>query len=298
MNKQIDFTDCRRITGKAYNGANGKKIAVEYNGRQYMLKFPPSGKAKPMELSYTNSCISEHIASSIYNFLGVPAQETMLGTFALEKNVKVVCACLDFTSDDKQFFDFCSIKNTVLDSDSNGSGTELEDIIETIEKQQFVPPDKLLEHFWNMFIIDALLGNFDRHNGNWGFLYNAKKQQGEIAPVYDCGSCLLPQADEKIMQSLLADKDVLHARVFQFPTSAIKLNGRKINYYDFLTKTENRDCIRALRRIRDRIDRKQIEAFIDTVPYISDLQKVFYKRYIAARHDLILDSAYKGKQTT
>lgn len=40
----IDFTDCRRIFGKAYNGANGKKIAVEYNGAIYMLKFPPSAE--------------------------------------------------------------------------------------------------------------------------------------------------------------------------------------------------------------------------------------------------------------
>lgn len=32
----MDFTDC---IGKAYSGANGKKIAVEYNGKRYMLKF-------------------------------------------------------------------------------------------------------------------------------------------------------------------------------------------------------------------------------------------------------------------
>ena len=30
--------------------------------------------------------------------------------------------------------------------------------------------DELKEKFWNMFIIDCLIGNEDRHNGNWGFL--------------------------------------------------------------------------------------------------------------------------------
>lgn len=54
MTGTIDFTNCKKILGRAYNGANGKKIAVEYNGREYMLKFPPSGAAKPTELSYTN----------------------------------------------------------------------------------------------------------------------------------------------------------------------------------------------------------------------------------------------------
>ena len=190
MTKNIDFTNCPRLFDRAYNGANGKKIAVEYQGRPYMLKFPPSGDGKPTELSYTNSCISEHIASSIFNMLGVKAQETMLGTFTVNGKEKIVCACLDFTEDGKKFYDFCSIKNTVLDSDSNGSGTELSDILEAIERQQFVDPIRLKTHFWEMFAVDALLGNFDRHNGNWGFLYDPKNDRREIAPVYDCGSCL------------------------------------------------------------------------------------------------------------
>lgn len=46
MEGRIDFTGCRRVMGKAYSGANGKKIAVEYEGPQYMLKFPPSGQGK------------------------------------------------------------------------------------------------------------------------------------------------------------------------------------------------------------------------------------------------------------
>lgn len=93
-----------------------------------MLKFPPSGEAKPTELSYTNSCFSEHIAYSIFRMLGVTAQETMLGTFDVAGKTKIVCACHDFTADGKLLFDFCSIKNTILDSDSNGSGTEFCDI--------------------------------------------------------------------------------------------------------------------------------------------------------------------------
>ena len=62
-----DFTGCKRLFGNAYAGANGKKIGIEYQGEQYMLKFPPSGTAKRTELSYTNSCLSEHIASTIFN---------------------------------------------------------------------------------------------------------------------------------------------------------------------------------------------------------------------------------------
>ena len=86
----IDFTNCRIIPGRAYNGANGSKIAVSYDGEIYMLKFPPSGDRKPTELSYTNSCISEHIASSIFNMLGIPAQETILGNYTVKGKTKTV----------------------------------------------------------------------------------------------------------------------------------------------------------------------------------------------------------------
>ena len=289
----IDFTQCKRIIGKAYNGANGKKIAVEYEGQQYMLKFPPSAKEKPTELSYTNSCVSEHIASSIFNMLGIPAQETMLGIFEVNGKEKIVCACKDFTTDGKLLYDFCSIKNTVIDSEHNGSGTELYDILETIEKQQFVEPTLLLEHFWNVFIVDALLGNFDRHNGNWGFLFDTISQTSGLAPVYDCGSCLLPQADEKIMQRVLGDEDELNSRVYQFPTSVIKQNGRKIHYYDFLMEVENSECNEAIVRMVPKIKMDQINDFIDEIPYISELQKEFYKKYIGARYEKIILPVYE-----
>lgn len=288
----IDFTNCKRIIGKAYNGANGKKIAIEYEGEKFMLKFPPSGNKKPTELSYTNSSISEHIASSIFNMVGVNAQVTKLGTFNVNGKEKIVCACKDFTDRTKNLYDFCSIKNTVIDSEHNGTGTELSDVLETIEKQLFVSPKDLLEHFWNMFVVDALLGNFDRHNGNWGFLFDDETQTAEIAPVFDCGSCLLPQADEKLMKVILDNENEMNARIFQFPTSAIKLNERKINYYDFISSMENEDCNKAILRIVPNINLESINAFIDKILYVSELQKEFYKTYIMERYNKILLPTY------
>ena len=293
----IDFTNCRVIPGRAYNGANGSKIAVEYNGEMYMLKFPPSGAGKPTSLSYTNSCISEHIASSIFNLIGIRAQETILGTFTVRDKEKIVCACKDFTAGGKRLFDFCSIKNTVIDSDSNGSGTELSDIMDAIDQQQYISPTILKEHFWDMFVADALLGNFDRHNGNWGFLYDDIKGEAEIAPIYDCGSCLLSQADEKIMKDVLSNNAELYARIYQYPTSAIKLKNRKINYFDFLCGGEYQEANAALKRIVPRIDMDQIERFIDDVPGITELQKEFYKTYIKARYVLIVLTALKKIET-
>lgn len=288
-----DFTNCRRIPGKAYNGANGKKIAVEYKDEIFMLKFPPSANNKPTELSYTNSCIIEYIASHVFNMLGIKCHDTILGTFRVGGKEKIVCACKDFTANGKELFDFCSIKNTVIDSEHGGTGTELSDVLETIEKQEYINPQVLTEHFWNVFVADSLLGNFDRHNGNWGFLYDKNTDSAEIAPVFDCGSCLLPQADENTMKKVLESEIELESRIYRFPTSALKINNMKINYYEFLMNTDNEDCKAAVKRIVPKINIDEINAFIDTVPYITDMQKDFYKKYISARYDLIMEPALK-----
>lgn len=288
-----DFTNCKRLPGSAYNGANGKKIAIEYQGERYMLKFPPSGQGKRTELSYTNSCISEHIASTIFNLAGIPAQKTILGTFDVGGKTKIVCACKDFTADGSKLFDFCSIKNTVIDSEHGGTGTELEDILDTIEKQQYINPAELLEHFWNVFVVDAFLGNFDRHNGNWGFLYHDNTQTATLAPIYDCGSCLLPQADGQVMKAVLSSEDELNARIYRFPTSAIKQNDRKINYYDFLMAAENEDCNAAVIRMTPRFDMAAIDQFVDKVPFLDDMQKDFYQSYLTARYEQIIMPAYE-----
>ena len=278
---KVDFTSCARVPGRAYNGANGKKIAVSWQGACWILKFPPSAAERPNDLSYSNSCFSEHIASTVFGFLGIPVQETRLGTFT-NGRTHVVCACRDFTDDRRILHDFCSIKNSVLESDSNGTGAELKTVLETIDRQQFVDPVGLRRFFWEMFVADAFLGNFDRHNGNWGFLVDRTSGACDIAPVFDCGSCLLPQADEKVMRLVLDDEKELDARIFTFPSSMLKIDGEKINYAKILASPPD-GLKEAVERILPRIDLGRICAFIDDVPYLTDLQRTFYKRYLTAR---------------
>ena len=283
MTEAIDFTHCERLPGRAYNGANGKKIAVRYDGDVWLLKFPPSAADRPTALSYTNSCLSEHIASTIANMIGLKAQETRLGAFTNGKT-KIVCGCRDFTADGKLLYDFCSIKNTVIDSETGGTGTELEDVLETIDLQAFFDPVCLKEFFWDMFVVDAFLGNFDRHNGNWGFLVDPTTRKAEIAPAFDFGSCLLPQADDDIMRRVIEDKAERDARIYTFPASALKENGKKIGYVDFVRCHAGGLLASSLARIVPRIDLAAIGAFIDDVPLLTDLQRLFYKDYLEARY--------------
>lgn len=280
----IDFTSCPRVIGRAYNGANGKKVAVEFEGATWILKFPSPVKSQHLEFSYSNSVISEHIGSSVYRLLGIDAQETKLGLH-INGKTKVVCACKDFTIPNKRLFDFCSIKNSVIDSETGGTGTELSDVLSTIEQQNFLDPSIVLKRFWDMFVVDALLGNFDRHNGNWGFLFDDEKGTTELAPVFDCGSCLLPQADEKIMRSVLENEIELNARIYTFPGSMLKINDKKINYHDFIKSSDNCDFRAAMTRLLPRIMELDIQSLIDSIEYISELQHDFLVHYLTARRE-------------
>ena len=81
------------------------------------------------------------------------------------------------------------------------------------------------------------------------------------------------------MEQALVNEDVMNARIYQFPTSAIKLDGRKINYYDFLMSAEEPQYNAAIQSMVPKINLEQIKGFIDEVPYITELQKTFYKRF-------------------
>ena len=117
---------------------------------------------------------------------------------------------------------FASLKNTIIDSTHNGYGTELSDIIKTLDD----PAEREL-------------------------------------------------------------------RIFERPLSGIKINGQKIQYFKFISSLENKDCNQALKRILPKIDIEMICKIVDETPFISDLQKKFYKTMLRERKERILDFSYQ-----
>ena len=114
-----------------------------------------------------------------------------------------------------------------------------------------------------------------------------------ITPIYDCVSCLYPRADKEIIQRTLEDSRERDPRIFSIPLSGIKLDNQKINYFNFLSSLKYKECNEALKRIVPRIDIEKINALVDDTPYISDLQKTFYKTMLYARKKRIFDYSLK-----
>ena len=100
---------------------------------------------------------------------------------------------------------------------------------------------------------ERLVGNFDRHNGNWGFLIN-ESSKIEITPIYDCASCLYPQLTNERIEQIINDKSEMESRVFVFPSSTLKINAKKINYFEYISSLQNEDCNQSLLKMFHKIN--------------------------------------------
>lgn len=88
----------------------------------------------------------------------------------------------------------------------------------------------------------------------------------------------------------------INKRIYIFPNSALKLNNKKINYYEFINSGKVDDCNKALLRVYPKIDFRKINDIIDNTPSISDIRKDFYKTILHERYEKILTPEYQKLQ--
>lgn len=267
-----------------YTGAEKKK-SLTVSGKPYFLKFQKNSRDG---LCFNH--ISEYLGSHIFALLGITAQETHLGTY----NGEQVVAVLDFLDEGEVFVPFNAVGESSLEQNKEQYQYTYEDIITMLnDNLKLTDTAETVERFWDMFIIDAFIANFDRHGSNWGFI--KKDNQYRTAPVFDNGSCLFPQlnTDEKI-DSILSSEDEISKRIFNFPTSQVKYNGKKSSYYKIISSLDFDECNKALVRITEKLNMKRIQLLIDKTQSISDKRKKFYKTILQTRYDRILMDSYNS----
>ena len=276
----IDFTECIEELNN-YKGSEKKKTLI-YDNKKYLVKFPDPVREKNKNISYINNAFSEYVGSNVFRIVGFETQNTILGNYTYNGKEKVVCACEDFTDSDNILYEFESL--ALSTNPDKKIETELLDIIEVIESNKIIDSKKIKEKFWDMFIIDCLIGNTDRHNGNWGLLLNKKNNEVKFAPVYDCGSCLNPMLEDIEIENF-NETELKNLAINCY--SCIKENGKKINYIAYIKSKKNEECNKAICRIFEKIDIDKINKFIDEIPYMSTIRKEFYKNIIELRYDIL-----------
>ena len=284
----IDFTNAIEEFNN-YKGSEKKKTLI-YDNKKYLVKFPDPIREKNKNISYINNAFSEYIGSNIFRIAGFKTQNTLLGKYDYKGKEKIVCACEDFTDNENVLYEF---ENLALSTNPDKKiETELNDIMEVIEENKMINTEETKRKFWEMFVVDSLIGNTDRHNGNWGFLLNKTTGNIEFAPIYDCGSCLNPMLEDEEIEKM-NDTELKNLAINCY--SCIKENGKKINYMSFISQRKNEECNNAIKRLFTNIDIKEIENFIDNIECISNIRKDFYKKIINQRYNIFKNVYEKCK---
>lgn len=272
-----------------FGGSDRKKtVILAIDNRKYLLKLPDPTreKGKKEELSYINNVFSEYIGCMIAKSMGIPVQDVVLGEYTFEKTGKTVpaCACGDIRRGNEILYEIDKQElSSFMDERSSKEATfeSANDMFGILEKYG-INKKELEEFYFDVFVLDALIGNTDRHNGNWGFLM-APDSPARIAPMYDCGSSLLPVNSDNTLKKMNIQNVALGTY------SAIRdENLRRINYHEIFTKAENEQVNKALKRVFPKINMNTIYSIIDSTPYLSDIRRNFYKEFVRANYEQTL----------
>ncbi len=288
--EDVNFTKCKELICE-YGGSEKKK-KIEYNNSLYLLKFPDQVIKDNLFSFYKYNTISTYIGCKIFSSIGIPTQEVIIGTYDEESTIvqtkkKVVVACKDFTNISTRLVEFSSLANSITEVDKKFT-TDIVDIYEVMNRLN-CDGEKMISKFWNMFVVDTLIGNVDRHLSNFGFTIT--NNTVDFAPVYDCGSALHPLlSDEKMKEIMKSETDFKNTVFNIYPV--YKYDLKKLTYNEFYLKNIE-DLNKALLRIYPKIDMDKINSIIDETPYISDVRKEFLKKSILFRKENILEKAYK-----
>lgn len=238
---------------KIYNGTN-KKFGITLGSIDYIIKF---------RKSYDMSVYCEYVASSLIRRLGIPCHDVILGKYGTE----TVSVIKDFTSGEGiSLHSFSDVRQSSMDIDISHPDYTYSDVVYLIDKHLKMSPEnriKAKQRFWDMFICDAILGNRDRHWGNWGYL---QVGGGYVpAPLYDNSDSLFPEIDREITGYVNEDtrRTFLYDRVYSFPIPLFKLEkGGKLcksNYADMFSDLRiNKVFAERTRRIKDNVSYEHI----------------------------------------
>ena len=298
--KMIKILDFSKVQGNnlPYGGNAGLKKGFTWNGENWFLKFPKSTKGfRDMEISYTTSPLSEFIGSQIYEILEIPVHSTQLGVY----ENKVVVACKDFLQPGDRLYEFRELKNIYSEeldvfeetTQTSGFNTDINAVLKVIETNPVLKSTPgVTERFWDMFVVDAFIGNNDRNNGNWGLIYTLQGER-KLSPVYDNGNSFRNKASDRQLLKTMGNEEAIQDSAYKIVHSIyVTENGRLINPFEFIDAGENEDCNKAVERIVSKIDLHKIISMIQEIPekyndidIMSPVKKEYYSLMLRRRYE-------------
>lgn len=187
---------------------------------------------------------------------------------------------------------------------NNELSQKLENSLSSTSNSHLVSIDEMLTHFrynpilrivpgirnrfWEQMIVDVLINNNDRNNGNWGILYENGIYR--LAPVFDNGAAFLNKLPDNKLQAMLSDEAHFEQSMFNSRTIYL-LHDKQLYAKDIIT-INNEDFYKTAVRIIPIIQERlaDIVEFIWSIPdkynsatICSPIRKDFYMKGIVYR---------------
>lgn len=261
---------------KFYGGNAGRKECVSFSGATWLVKYPEgtAGTRGRGRAAYTPAPVSEYIGSHVYEMVGIPVHETILGL----RNGRLVVACRDFTEDlgaGESFFDFHDVKNNTAGLDtlpdgsaSSGNSTYLSDVLKQVYEDPIVSSVPGVQNrFWDMFVVDAVIGNPERDNTNWGFIFDKERSTARLAPVFDNGKCFNDVSSTSAKIDALSDEAGMRELALEAPASVyLRDDGKRIRPFDYIRTSHDADCLAAAKRFVSTFSLERFDRFLSSLP--------------------------------
>lgn len=273
---------------KRYDG-NEFKFGITFENANYIIKAYGTNEQK---------VYSEYVAQRFIRGIGIPCQEVWIGTYrGLKVNI-----IKDFTTEDAFLHQFKDTRQQSEGIDLTSKSYTYNDVLDLIEKHTKMSQNSkqaMLVQFWDMFICDAILGNRDRHHGNWGYIAHGNSYYP--APIFDNGGSLFPDISARIHEYTKEnEKKFLFDRSEQFPAQLFRLERadgsvKRTNYYEMLGNLKFDDTFkREVESIRKNIGylgvrQVTVKILKESGSMIPDKYKRFYLRIILMRYLHIIE---------
>lgn len=158
-----------------YSGKD-EKYGVTIQGKRYIVK-PGSNQRKLMKI------YAEFVASRVYHHLGWAAQNVSLITC----HDSPAALLEDFLPKDAYFVPFGSLIEENYDVDNGDVSYSYENIKRIIfSHPRIADSSRTLQYFWNIYLVDYLIGGGGRNASNWGFIGHGEMLSP--APAFDNSS--------------------------------------------------------------------------------------------------------------
>ena len=154
--------------------------------------------------------------------------------------------------------------------------------------------EQILDGLASYLILDGIIGNTDRHHGNWGLIYNEVRRSFDLAPSFDHGSSLGRDLSDAERQNRLNDRGgvidyVLHGQGQVFVDEQRKVGPSPLQLAQMVCLMQPDRVRVTLNRLRDTLD-KEFRRIINLAPssVMSNTAKKFAHQMVVASKNALL----------